>query len=459
MLANIFRILGNDNPPRDRPGKRELIIRQICEEEPNFEDTGKWFILNRMHQTAYRRQICETLDQYNAHYITVPFDRDCPGTAQAVALRGINLNAARNLAINVGHTLGNYTVVLDGDCQFEAAGWAPVAEAMRQGDSAYLSIPHRRVGTDYQGEPMLAFRADSQMTFNESLPFGQGDKLDLLFRLGHDRTPLSGHLRIDGNLTRLVGEVLHNPTGKVDLEMALPERERNRRMALDWFADRVTRWPVMRFEVQRPLGQFWQQLEGFFDYSGQYSSFAFDAPDNSHVVEVGSWLGKSTVYLATQFKAFGKRVRIDAVDTWDGGQDQQLQARVVALGGAEAVYQQFRKNVLDAHAFDITPVRSLSVEAASQYADESLDLVFLDADHTYESVLADLQAWYPKVKPGGLIAGHDFVFDHPVSKAGVVRAVLEFFADKPLEIMPAGRVWKSVKYGNEPQLSRRRRWC
>jgi len=221
----------------------------------------------------------------------------------------------------------------------------------------------------------------------------------------------------------------------------------------------VTRWPVMRFEVQRPLGQFWQQLEGFFDYSGQYSSFAFDAPDNSHVVEVGSWLGKSTVYLATQFKAFGKRVRIDAVDTWDGGQDQQLQARVVALGGAEAVYQQFRKNVLDAHAFDITPVRSLSVEAASQYADESLDLVFLDADHTYESVLADLQAWYPKVKPGGLIAGHDFVFDHPVSKAGVVRAVLEFFADKPLEIMPAGRVWKSVKYGNEPQLSRRRRWC
>jgi predicted alpha/beta hydrolase family esterase len=50
-----------------------------------------------------------------------------------------------------------------------------------------------------------------------------------------------------------------------------------------------------------------------------------------------------------------------------------------------------------------------------------LDFVFIDADHKYESVKADIAAWLPKVRPGGHIAGHDYHSDWP----GVQKAVDE----------------------------------
>lgn len=54
-------------------------------------------------------------------------------------------------------------------------------------------------------------------------------------------------------------------------------------------------------------------------------------------------------------------------------------------------------------------VRLPSVEAAAGFADGALDAVYIDADHARASVEADLAAWWPKVRPGGVLAGHDFV--------------------------------------------------
>jgi len=78
----------------------------------------------------------------------------------------------------------------------------------------------------------------------------------------------------------------------------------------------------------------------------------------------------------------------------------------------------------------------------SRVKDAVLDFVFIDADHRYEAVLADIKAWFPKVKIGGWVCGHDW--DHPEdhiknkdSKArlwGVRKAVEEFFGDLPIEI-------------------------
>lgn len=52
--------------------------------------------------------------------------------------------------------------------------------------------------------------------------------------------------------------------------------------------------------------------------------------------------------------------------------------------------------------------RGFSVEVAATVADGSLDFVYLDANHVYAHVLADLAAWAPKVRPGGVVAGHDY---------------------------------------------------
>ena len=53
-------------------------------------------------------------------------------------------------------------------------------------------------------------------------------------------------------------------------------------------------------------------------------------------------------------------------------------------------------------------VRKTSVEAAKGFAEASIDWLFIDGDHTYDGCLADLEAWYPKVRPGGLISGDDY---------------------------------------------------
>lgn len=62
-------------------------------------------------------------------------------------------------------------------------------------------------------------------------------------------------------------------------------------------------------------------------------------------------------------------------------------------------------------------------EAALKYEDETFDFVFIDAEHTYEGVRDDIAAWYPKLKKGGIMAGHDFSHKWP----GVERAVGEAF--------------------------------
>lgn len=71
-------------------------------------------------------------------------------------------------------------------------------------------------------------------------------------------------------------------------------------------------------------------------------------------------------------------------------------------------------------------LRKSSVDAAREITDESLDFVFIDADHSYEGCKADILAWFPKIKAGGLICGHDY--DNPdFPDWGVSRAVKELF--------------------------------
>lgn len=75
--------------------------------------------------------------------------------------------------------------------------------------------------------------------------------------------------------------------------------------------------------------------------------------------------------------------------------------------------------------YNVRIIKNYSVEAAKEVDDNSLDFVYIDAAHDYENVKADLKAWAPKVKVGGIIAGDDF-YDFPSGKGGVMRAATEF---------------------------------
>ncbi len=89
-------------------------------------------------------------------------------------------------------------------------------------------------------------------------------------------------------------------------------------------------------------------------------------------------------------------------------------------------------------------IREPSVAAASHFNDESLDCIFIDGDHRYEAVMQDLQAWFPKLKPGHLILGDDYWI------GSVAAAVDQFFFDQGREVFfftsDAGyRIWAAYK--------------
>jgi len=56
----------------------------------------------------------------------------------------------------------------------------------------------------------------------------------------------------------------------------------------------------------------------------------------------------------------------------------------------------------------INILKCRSAEAAQYFENGSLDFIFIDGSHTYEHVITDLKNWYPKLKPSGLLSGHDF---------------------------------------------------
>jgi len=83
-----------------------------------------------------------------------------------------------------------------------------------------------------------------------------------------------------------------------------------------------------------------------------------------------------------------------------------------------SVFAAFRKNVRDAGVTRLVhPIVSTSVRASRRFDDGSLDFVFIDACHTYAAVKADISAWLPKVKPGGILAGHDMGTYRSVAQA------------------------------------------
>ena len=84
-------------------------------------------------------------------------------------------------------------------------------------------------------------------------------------------------------------------------------------------------------------------------------------------------------------------------------------------------------------------IRNESVDAARDIEDGSLDFVFVDADHSFKAVLADIEAYWPKIKIGGCLSGHDWEHTESHTAAdsrlwGVKQAVQSFFPGKEIQL-------------------------
>jgi predicted O-methyltransferase YrrM len=88
-------------------------------------------------------------------------------------------------------------------------------------------------------------------------------------------------------------------------------------------------------------------------------------------------------------------------------------------------------------------IRKTSSDALKEFLDESLDFIFLDANHEFDSVYSDISSWFPKIKKGGIFMGHDW--DHG-NFPGTTKAVKKYFANIKIETFSAPyHIWYVVK--------------
>lgn len=155
--------------------------------------------------------------------------------------------------------------------------------------------------------------------------------------------------------------------------------------------------------------------ENWFNYSDVYKMIVEQAKDNSKFVELGSWKGKSASYMLVEIINSKKNIHLTTVDNWLGDEIYDIYLNNMA---------DFLKNKnLYSH------YRASSVEGAEHFEKDSLDFVFIDACHLYECVTLDIETWLPKVKKGGILAGHDYNLSDPTNPehAGVIKAIDELF--------------------------------
>lgn len=125
------------------------------------------------------------------------------------------------------------------------------------------------------------------------------------------------------------------------------------------------------------------------------------------------------------------------VDIWRStdstGQNDNLYDQNTLDNQYNEVFTKYR------HDNRVRLIREFSVNAARFFPDEYFDFIYIDADHTYDAVKEDLQAWYPKIKKGGILSGHDYIsaqktiqLGHSVP-FGVIEAVSEFKTENNID--------------------------
>ena len=158
------------------------------------------------------------------------------------------------------------------------------------------------------------------------------------------------------------------------------------------------------------------------------------------IIEVGTWKGHSANHMANTARDLGMAPHIICVDTWLGSREHYAEHldKLHIEDGRPTLWERFIGNTLRAGNADmIYPLPLPSSTAALVLADQhvSADLIYIDGSHEYADVRADLAAYMPLLRPGGIMFGDDFHHD-PVR-----RAVIGFAAEAGMAVRARGIKW------------------
>jgi hypothetical protein len=176
---------------------------------------------------------------------------------------------------------------------------------------------------------------------------------------------------------------------------------------------------------------YYQEIDGWFTPGDAqlYVWLVSEAPEGATIVEVGSWKGRSISCLLVEAKNSGKNLRIVGVDGFAGSVDQPNMVHEANCLDLEQLCRQ----AADRAGYPYEIIRGDSAESAALF--DSVWGVFVDASHDAVSVKRDIDAWLPKIVPGGVMAGHD------VDEPGVQWAICDRFDNWECRF---GRCWQTT---------------
>lgn len=198
-------------------------------------------------------------------------------------------------------------------------------------------------------------------------------------------------------------------------------------------------------------------IPGWCDFTDIYVDAVQQAPQNAVLVEVGVAFGRSLAFLASEAIWTGRRdLWIYGVDPWvddwtqphgwteterpSWGAEHAEWAR--SMGGPFNAFVQKMRDHAPAELERVQVVRGFGRDLAafvkSAHPTAPVSFVFIDGDHRYESVKADIDAWKPVVMSGGILAGHDYTHEFP----GVVKAVAESWPSGGISTRGTSWVWR-----------------
>jgi hypothetical protein len=192
------------------------------------------------------------------------------------------------------------------------------------------------------------------------------------------------------------------------------------------------------------MEHFYQDIDGFMSHRNTVMlDMVLDQfPNSGTWVELGSWTGRSAAYCVVELLNREKLGEFYCVDSWKG--EAAIAYDQDTVQDLKKIFRQNVKPVLK----HITMLNMMSWNAAKKFENNSVDFCYVDAGHSYEAVAKDLEAWWPKMKPGAMFGGDDYTKGYP----GVQQAVWDFFGPLDIKVRRAGRCWLVTKPTDAEQV-------
>jgi len=154
----------------------------------------------------------------------------------------------------------------------------------------------------------------------------------------------------------------------------------------------------------------YRQIQGAFDHGTVFSDLINELI-RGHVVEVGTYKGRSACFVAELIKSSNREIIFDTIDHYNRDDNN-----------IDLVLDNLQKAGVDEY---VNVVEAYSLNAAESYENNKLDFVILDTDSPREILALELDAWYDKIKEGGYLAGYDHSI-HDLVKSGFECATTSF---------------------------------